>query len=49
MGRTKGSSQAKGTYWHRLHLSEIASYGADSLNRLIGHNIAAATPARQAK
>jgi hypothetical protein len=30
----------------RLRLAEIASYGADSLNRFIGHNIAAASTAK---
>ena len=30
----------------RLRLAEIASYGADSLNRFIGHNLAAASTAK---
>ena len=30
----------------RLRLAEIASYGADSLNRFIGHNIAVASTAK---
>ena len=30
----------------RLRLAEIASYGAESLNRFIGHNIAAASTAK---
>ena len=39
-------SRSDGNAPGRLRLAEIASYGAESLNRFIGHNIAAASTAK---